>query len=184
MRDLTSAGAGGSRLASVPDVVVQRMPLYNRELRRLVKMGNQVISSERLGELLRITPEQVRKDLSYFGRFGKQGRGLDVRKLAEVMEKQLGLDTTWNVLIMGLGRIGRAVVEYPGLSPEGFKIVAAFDNDENVIGKTVKDLTVLHPDKIPEAVAEMNIRVGIVAVPVDFAQASVNQLVKAGIRRY
>ena len=116
----------------VPEVVIQRLPLYVRVLSQFLSSGHDVISSEQLGHQLQMTPAQIRKDLSYFGRFGKQGRGYDVAMLEGQLRTILGLDRTWNAAVIGMGRLGRAVVAYPGFAPEGFNIVSAFDsNDED-----------------------------------------------------
>ena len=111
----------------VPEVVVLRLPLYVRALSQLRDSGTDVVSSQQLGSLLQMTPAQIRKDLSYFGRFGKQGRGYNVRFLLHELREILGLDREWRACLIGVGRLGHAIINYPGFSPEGFKIVAAFD---------------------------------------------------------
>ena len=126
----------------VPEVVVQRLPLYVRVLSQFSRAGIEVISSEQLGTHLQMTPAQIRKDLSYFGRFGKQGRGYDVRNLSSQLRRILGLDTQWNAAVVGMGRLGRAVVAYPGFEPEGFRIVAAFDADDRLVGNEIGTLRV------------------------------------------
>ncbi len=88
-----------------------------------------VVSSQQLGEQLQVTPAQIRKDLSYLGRFGKQGRGYNVSYLATELKQILGLNRRWNVCLVGVGRLGRAILSYPGFVPEGFEIVAAFETD-------------------------------------------------------
>ena len=127
---------------AVPEVVIRRLPLYVRILTQFSNRGNQVISSEQLGLLLHMTPAQIRKDLSYFGRFGKQGRGYDVTILEQKLRTILGLDRAWNAAIIGMGRLGRAVVSYPGFAPEGFNILAAFDTNENIVGQNISGLQV------------------------------------------
>ena len=91
--------------------------------------GIEVVSSRELGEALGTTPAQIRKDLSYFGRFGKQGRGYDVSALLGDLTRILGLERSWPVVLVGVGRLGRAIITYPGLTPEGFHVRAAFDAD-------------------------------------------------------
>ena len=113
----------------VPEVVIMRLPQYLRILTRLSNQGTEVASSQQLGELIQMTPAQIRKDLSYFGRFGKQGRGYNIANLIAELRSILGLDVEWKVGLVGIGRLGRAILSYPGFAPEGFNIVAAFDAD-------------------------------------------------------
>jgi redox-sensing transcriptional repressor len=167
---------------NVPEVVIQRLPLYVRALSQFSGSGDDVISSEQLGQRLQMTPAQIRKDLSYFGRFGKQGRGYDVASLEERLRSILGLDREWNTAVIGMGRLGRAVVSYPGFAPEGFHIVAAFDADTNIVGQTISGLDVRLISDLPETVKEMDIKIGIVTVPIDHAQEVIDALVAAGIK--
>ena len=166
----------------VPEVVIQRLPLYVRVLSQYRDFNKDVISSEQLGERLQMTPAQIRKDLSYFGRFGKQGRGYDVATLEGRLRGILGLDRTWNTALVGMGRLGRAVVTYPGFAPEGFNIVAAFDANEQIVGETVSDLKILPISGLSEAVTKLDIKIGIVTVPIDHAQEVIDDLVVAGIK--
>ena len=117
------AGQGPWLPIEIPDVVIDRLPLYYRLLSRLEQEGRAVISSQELGEELGVTPAQIRKDLSYFGRFGKQGRGYSVVRLAEELRFILGLDRRWRVVVVGIGRLGRALSSYPGFEGQGFDIV-------------------------------------------------------------
>jgi redox-sensing transcriptional repressor len=167
---------------NVPEVVIQRLPLYVRALSQFSGSGDDVISSEQLGQRLQMTPAQIRKDLSYFGRFGKQGRGYDVASLEERLRSILGLDREWNTAVIGMGRLGRAVVSYPGFAPEGFHIVAAFDADTNIVGQAISGLDVRLISDLPETVKEMDIKIGIVTVPIDHAQEVIDALVAAGIK--
>ncbi len=168
--------------SEVPEVVVSRLPQYLRILNRLMEDGITVVSSQQLGEKLQVTPAQIRKDLSYFGRFGKQGRGYSVMDLLERLRQILGVNTYWNVAVVGVGRLGRAIVNYPGFTPDGFHLVAAFDVNKEVIGKDVGGLTVHSLDDLKLVVAERKITIAIVAVPVSHTQAVVDQLVACGIR--
>ena len=168
--------------SEVPEVVIQRLPLYVRVLSHFSSAGNAVISSEQLGNRLQMTPAQIRKDLSYFGRFGKQGRGYDVAMLECQLRSILGLDRTWNAAVVGMGRLGRAVVSYPGFAPEGFKIVAAFDISAAIVDQTISDLTVQSISRLTETVKSLDIKIGIVTVPIDHAQEVIDALVNAGIK--
>ena len=166
----------------VPDVVVQRLPLYVRVLGRFESNNVEVVSSEQLGVRLNMTPAQIRKDLSYFGRFGKQGRGYNVQHLASSLRSILGLDVSWNAAVLGMGRLGRAVVSYPGFEPEGFRVVAAFDIDERLTGEEIGGLRVQSMREIPTTVLSRNVKIGIVTVPAIEAQSVIDLLVDAGVR--
>lgn len=165
-----------------PQVVVQRLPLYARILAQLASEGAEMVSSEQLATQLRMTPAQIRKDLSYFGRFGKQGRGYNVHRLASELRSILGLDRVWNAALVGVGRLGHAIVNYPGFAPAGFVIVAAFDTDEAIVGTHVGNLMVASLDRIATEVPRLDIDIGIVAVPDRFAQQVISQLVDSGVR--
>ncbi|MFW6195520.1 MAG: redox-sensing transcriptional repressor Rex [Chloroflexota bacterium] len=167
--------------ANAPEVVVQRLPLYVRVLTQFESQGVEMVSSEQLGAQLQMTPAQIRKDLSYFGRFGKQGRGYNVHRLAAELKGILGLDREWNAGLVGVGRLGRAIISYPGFAPEGFNIVSAFDADESVAGTRIGHLVVDPVEMIPQKVQALSIRIGIVAVPAADAQEVVGRLVDAGI---
>ena len=168
--------------SEVPEVVVSRLPQYLRILNRLMEDGITVVSSQQLGDKLQVTPAQIRKDLSYFGRFGKQGRGYSVLDLLERLRQILGVNSFWNVAVVGVGRLGRAIVNYPGFTPDGFHLVAAFDVNNEVIGEDVGGLTVHSLDDLRRVVAERKISIAIVAVPVSHTQEVVDQLVACGIR--
>ena len=165
-----------------PEVVVQRLPLYVRVLAQFDAADAEMVSSEQLGSQLQMTPAQIRKDLSYFGRFGKQGRGYNVKRLSLELRSILGLDRQWNAGLVGVGRLGRAIIAYPGFKPEGFHIVAAFDADPSVIGSSVGDMDVRPIGQIKQTVAELDIQIGIVAVPASNAQSVFDALVESGIK--
>ena len=166
----------------VPEVVILRLPLYIRALTQMSEEGQAVISSKSLGDRLQITPAQIRKDLSYFGRFGKQGRGYKIASLIAELTTILGLNRQWNSCIVGVGRLGKAIINYPGFVPEGFKIVAAFDNDESKIGQTVNEIQILPMNKIRSIVKEHDIKIAILAVPATIAQSVISDLVDTNIK--
>ena len=168
--------------SEVPEVVISRLPQYVRILNRLLDDGIQVVSSQQLGEKLQVTPAQIRKDLSYFGRFGKQGRGYSVSDLLDRLRQILGINSPWNVAVVGVGRLGRAILSYPGFSPDGFRLVAAFDLNNTVVGETVGGLVVRKMDELDQVVTEEKISIAIVAVPAEFTQTVVDQLVACGVR--
>lgn len=165
----------------IPEVVINRLPVYARALAELSACGESVVSSQSLGELLDVTPAQIRKDLSYFGRFGKQGRGYSVSGLLFKLREILGIDRQWHVCLVGVGRLGQAIAEYGGFGPQGFVIVAAFDANPDVIGQRVGGVGVRHSDELDTFLRANRVDIGIVAVPAGDAQKVVDRLVKAGI---
>lgn len=173
---------GTHNRSEVPEVVVSRLPQYLRVLQRLLDDGALVVNSQQLGERLQVTPAQIRKDLSYFGRFGTQGRGYRVRSLLARLRQILGVNHSWKVAVVGVGRLGRAILNYPGFNPDGFHIVAAFDASPAVVGQEVGGLPVYALADLQRVAAEGNISIAIAAVPVEQKQAVVDQLVACGIR--
>ena len=174
--------AGSSQPGNIPEVVILRLPLYVRILSQLKDEGIEIVSSRDLGERLAVTPAQIRKDLSYFGRFGKQGRGYNVAYLVSALREVLGLDREWNTAVVGVGRLGRAIINYPGFSPEGFKVVAAFDADPGQVGTHIGGISVRSTDEMEKGIRELGIDIAIVAVPSGFAQEVIDTLVRCGVR--
>ncbi len=166
----------------VPEVVVARLPQYVRVLNTLLSDGVQVANSQMLGEKLQVTPAQIRKDLSYFGRFGKQGRGYSVRHLLDELKQILGLNSQWNVVVIGVGRLGRAILSYPGFTPDGFHLVAALDNNPGLVGQNVDGLVVRPVEELNQVVKEYGISIAVVAVPGVHTQGVVDRLVECGVR--
>lgn len=166
----------------VPDVVVSRLPQYVRTLSQLLAEGVQIANSQQLGEKLQITPAQIRKDLSYFGRFGKQGRGYNVNHLLEELRQILGLTVTWNVAVVGVGRLGRAILNYPGFTPDGFQLVAALDDNPDVVGRDVGGLTVQPVAQLGDVIQRHHVSIAIVAVPIAYTQSVVDRLVECGVK--
>ncbi len=166
----------------VPEVVVVRLPLYVRALMQLLYEGTEVVSSQQLGSRLQMTPAQIRKDLSYFGRFGKQGRGYNVRFLLEELREILGLEREWRACLIGVGRLGRAIINYPGFTPEGFNIVAVFDSNPEQVGASVAGHIVQPMSALADAVKKQRIVIGIVAVPATQAQSVIDLLVENDIK--
>jgi len=165
----------------IPDVVIDRLPIYARALASLDRAGREVVSSQELGAQLGVTPAQIRKDLSYFGRFGKQGRGYNVRRLLEELRQILGLDREWTMVVIGVGQLGRAILQYGGFAPQGFRIVAAFDADPSVVGETIDDLVVKPVADLPAVLQAIRVDIGIVATPASSAQQVIDALVAAGV---
>lgn len=170
---------------NIPAPAVRRLSLYLRQLDNLWRDDQRTISSRQLGDALKLTDAQVRKDLAYFGQFGQPGIGYDVEALIARIRGILGTDRMWNVLLVGAGHLGMALSAHRGFAKKGFRVVAVFDDDKAKIGKRVPSLdgVVIQPvDEIAKAVREKDIRLAIIAVPGQAAQDVVDRLLAAGIR--
>jgi redox-sensing transcriptional repressor len=170
------------RLEDPPDVVIRRLPLYARSLRYLLDEGINSVSSQELGERINVTAAQIRKDLSYFGEFGKQGIGYDVEKLLNHIERILGLTQSWPVVLVGVGHLGQAIARYDGFHSQGLQIVGLFDTDQRKIGQKVADVEITDYAKMPQVIRDTNARLAIIAVPAADAQPVADMLIDAGIR--
>lgn len=166
----------------IPNPAVRRLSLYLRQLESFKKKDRRTISSKQLGESLGLTDAQVRKDLAYFGQFGHPGIGYRVDELISQVKHILGTDKTWNVLIVGAGNLGRALMAYRGFDAKGFRLAAVFDNDASKVGSKQGVFTVQPLSELAETIRTQSIRLGILAVPADVAQDVANQLVVAGVK--
>ncbi len=165
----------------VPDMVVARLPLYLRTLRYMEAAGIEVTSSQDLATRLGLSSAQIRKDLSYFGRFGKQGTGYQTANLRAQLERILGLDRRWPMILVGAGALGQAVMHYAGFYERGFYIAHVFDSDSAKLGQVISGFRVHPPEEIAPTVKSEGIRIAIVAVPSEAAQSVADELVAAGI---
>ncbi len=165
----------------VPQAVVSRLSLYLRELQHLVRDGHETTSSTQLGRLLGFTDAQVRKDLAYFGQFGYPGIGYRCAELITAIKKILGTNQSWNLAIVGMGNLGRALIGYRGFHQQGFEIVAGFDTDPEKIGTHIEGVEVFHLDNASQIIQDKKIRMAIIAVPAVVAQRVADSLVTAGI---
>lgn len=164
-----------------PDAAVKRLSLYLRKLEELSDQGVESVSSRRIAELLHSTAAQVRKDLGYFGQFGRRGVGYRVKGLIEALRRIFGTDRTRNVIVVGAGDLGRALLRYRGFAKKGFRLVAAFDIAPSKVGKWVAGVPVRHIDSLPEVVAKHNVRLAILTVPPEAAQEAADRVCGAGI---
>ncbi|HEY1015431.1 MAG TPA: redox-sensing transcriptional repressor Rex [Herpetosiphonaceae bacterium] len=167
---------------AIPDVVVRRLPIYARSLAYLAEEGILSVSSQELGERIGVTAAQIRKDLSYFGEFGKQGIGYNVEYLLGHIRRILGLNEEWPVVLVGTGHLGQAIARYEGFRSRGINIVAAFDADPAKIGVQLGPLTVQPDTELPAVLRQHRIRLAIVAVPASRAQGVVDLLVSNQVR--
>ncbi len=166
---------------SVPAIVVGRLPIYLRMLAFLEREGKTVTSSQELADRLGLSSAQIRKDLSYFGEFGKQGTGYNVTYLQRQLRQILKIDRVWDVVLVGAGNLGRALANYEGFEAHGFRVVALFDNAPKKIGTSVGRLTVQDIAELPRMVRERHLQIAMLAVPAEVAQSVANQLVELGI---
>src|SRR3989337_988380 len=135
--------------SSVPDIVVGRLPLYLRALTQMTASGKEINSSQELGERLGISSAQIRKDLSYFGEFGKQGTGYNITYLEKQLRQILKIDRIWEMVLLGAGDLGRAIAHYRGFGVQNFRIAAVFDSAPNKVGATVGDYQVQSMEELP-----------------------------------
>jgi redox-sensing transcriptional repressor len=166
----------------IPDIVVGRLPLYLRSLQRMALAGRQVTSSQELGERLGISAAQIRKDLSQFGEFGKQGTGYHIDFLIDKLRQILHVDRTWDMAVVGAGDIGSAVARYQGFANRGFCVAMIFDSDVGRIGSRIGDFVIQDSGNIKDAIVSAGIKIAMIAVPATDAQAVADQLVEAGVK--
>lgn len=166
----------------VPDIIVSRLPVYLRALQYLSASGVTTTSSQELGEKVGISAAQIRKDLSQFGEFGKQGTGYHIPFLIERLLQILKVEQVWNVALVGLGELGHAILRYQGFSNRGFQIVACFDNDPAKVGTQVAGFVVRPVAQLAAEIKAEQIQMAMLCVPAAAAQAVTDQLVEAGVR--
>lgn len=176
--DARSAGATND--LGIPDIVVRRLPIYLRALDAFSLRGVTSVNSEELASAIGVTAAQIRRDLSYFGRFGKQGKGYDIPLLTGEIHRILKLDRSWNVALVGYGNLGQAIVHYGGFVPTTFNISAIFDRNETV-GQIVNGLEVHDSRNIASVVHQLDIKIGIIAVPESSAQEVAERLIEGGV---
>jgi redox-sensing transcriptional repressor len=166
---------------SVPGIVISRLPWYLQTLNQMAREGLHTVSSTMLAERLGSTAAQIRKDLSYFGGFGKQGTGYSIYYLIEQLQKILNLDRIWQVAVVGAGDLGRALTRYQGFAIRGIEIVLLFDLDPRVVGTQAGSVTVKHIDSMEGEIRKNSIKIAILTVPADVAQETAERLVDAGV---
>jgi len=166
----------------IPDIIVSRLPVYLRALNHMHAEGKQTVSSKELGERIGISAAQIRKDLSQFGEFGKQGTGYRVTDLVSQLRRILQIDRVWDVALVGMGDMGHALARYPGFSDRGFRVAMVFDTDPSKIGQQVGKFTIQDANSIGEAIQRSGIRIAMLCVPAASAQEVANLLVKAGVQ--
>jgi redox-sensing transcriptional repressor len=166
----------------IPAGVIERLPLYLNVLIQLRQDGVATVSSARLGEMTDVNPAQIRRDLTYFGSFGRRGVGYDVVMLIDRIQKILGSDHTHRLVLVGAGNLGSAIANYNGLRKHGFIVSAVFDTDPARIGTRMGDLVVRDANELERVVAEQEVKIGVLAVPPEAAQGVADRLAAVGIR--
>jgi redox-sensing transcriptional repressor len=176
------AGWNGAAVEDIPDIVIRRLPIYVRTLKTLCDRDVSSASSEQLAEMIGVTAAQIRRDLSYFGKFGKQGKGYDTQLLVEAISSILKLDRQWPVVLAGLGNLGRAIANYRGFTPSSFQIAALFDRNAAHVGQQVGDLEIMPVSDLPAYMLAEDIHIGIIATPKIHAQETADLMVAGGVQ--
>ena len=170
-------------MSDIPDIVIGRLPIYLRELHRLaIEEEKQTTSSHELGKRLGISSAQIRKDLSHFGEFGKQGTGYHINYLIEQLQQILHLTQEWPVALVGAGYLGHALAHYDGFQHRGFHIRWIFDNDPAKIGVEMGGLVVQPISELEETIRRELVKVAILAVPISAVQKITDTLVECGVK--
>lgn len=165
-----------------PQMAIRRLSMYYRTLAALREQGVESVSSEHLSELTGSTAAQVRRDLAYFGSFGRRGVGYEIKTLQSHMQGILGIGEGWSMALVGVGNLGSALLAYDGFPRQGFRIVEAFDSDPRRVGTVIRDVVVKPMDQVKETIQTRQIAMALLAVPAKAAQAVTEQLVDAGVR--
>ena len=173
---------GENQKKRISESTIHRLSLYYRALSLLSKEGFETVSSKELARREKLTPAQVRKDLSFFGSFGTRGLGYDVVELKGKIGEILGINKQWKVAVVGIGNIGSALVSYKEFTRQGFHIVKLFDNDQRKIGSNHKGIIVSDINNLEKEIAEDGIEMVIITVPATVAQYMVDDVVRAGVK--
>ena len=170
------------RLTRIPEMTIRRLSVYTRCLLQLEEDGVKTVSSQELADRFNLNSAQVRKDLAYFGEFGVRGIGYYVSGLKAELQKILGLDREWAVVLVGFGNLGSALSRYKGFARQGFRIVAVVDDDPAKVGRDVDGVPIIPSRELPREARARSVQIAIVAVPAESAQTVTDQLVAAGIK--
>lgn len=166
----------------VPGIIVGRLPIYLQALEHMQRKGIQSTSSQELGEYIGISAAQIRKDLSQFGEFGKQGKGYSVEYLIEQLKSILKVDRVWDMVVIGAGNLGRAIANYSDFQKHGFRVAMIFDNDPQRIGEKIENFVVQDMENLVPLVQQAGIKIAMLTVPPSAAQSVTDSLVQAGIK--
>lgn len=168
--------------AKISVAVIKRLPKYYRYLELIGDKGIIRVSSQELSKITGLTASQIRQDLNHFGAFGQQGYGYNVEELKIELEKIMGVDKPYNVVIIGFGNIGSALLNYSGFKKKGFKVVGIFDNSLEIIGNKANDVVIKDISELEEVVTREKVDIAILAIPAIPAQEITDKLVACGIK--
>ncbi|WKZ35449.1 MAG: redox-sensing transcriptional repressor Rex [Anaerolineales bacterium] len=166
----------------IPDIIIGRLPVYLRALQRMADSGLKTTSSQELGEHVGISAAQIRKDISQFGEFGKQGTGYSIAYLLDKLREILKVDRIWDVALVGAGDMGHALANYQGFKDRGFRIVTIFDNNKEKVGQKIGDFSIEDADKMIERIKAGGIKIAMITAPAAAAQSIAEKLVQAGVK--
>ena len=166
----------------IPDIIIGRLPIYLRALQRMAENGMKTTSSQELGERVGISAAQIRKDVSQFGEFGKQGTGYSISFLIDKLREILNVNRMWDVAIVGAGDMGHALARYQGFTNRGFRVVMIFDNDPAKVGQKVGDFTIEDTAKLVDRIRSAKIKMAMITVPASTAQSVADKLTQAGVK--
>ena len=166
----------------IPDIIIGRLPIYLRALQRMADSGLKTTSSQELGEHVGISAAQIRKDISQFGEFGKQGTGYSITYLFDKLREILKVDRIWEVALVGAGDMGHALARYQGFANRGFHIAMVFDNDKTKVGKKIDNFTIEDTEKMVERLKSSGIKIAMLTVPATAAQGVADKLVQGGVK--
>jgi len=166
----------------IPDIIIGRLPVYLRALQRMADNGLKTTSSQELGEHVGISAAQIRKDISQFGEFGKQGTGYSIAYLLDKLKEILKVNHFWDVALVGAGDMGHALARYQGFTNRGFKIVMVFDNNKEKVGQKIDGFSIEDADKLVERIKSSGIKIAMLTVPAPAAQSVADKLVQAGVK--
>lgn len=167
---------------AIPGIIVGRLPIYLQALEHMQLQGIHTTSSQELGDIIGISAAQIRKDLSQFGEFGKQGKGYSIPYLVNQLRSILNIDQVWDMALVGAGNLGRAIASYPGFINHGFRISMIFDNDPKRVGSKIGDFIIQDMEQMVLLVRQSKIKIAMLTVPTQAAQKVTNDLVSAGIK--
>lgn len=165
----------------ISQAVIRRMPRYYRYLGDLLESGVERVSSSELSKLMNVTASQIRQDLNNFGGFGQQGYGYNVRFLHEEIGKILGLTETHNIIIIGAGNLGQAIANYARFERLGFRIIALFDKNPQIIGKNIRGIKIIALDELDEFCKNNTVDIAALAIPKDSAEDTAKHLIDLNI---
>ncbi len=166
----------------IPDIVIKRLPIYYRFLTNLHQMGISRVSSTDLGKKMGITSSQVRQDFFNFGSFGLQGYGYDVDQLRAEIGSILGLDTVRTMIIIGAGHLGQALARHSAFEKDGYSVIGVFDINPHLIGEKIRDVEIMHVNKIAEFVPQNHVDIAVITVPRTYAKEVADLVTGLGIR--